>query len=58
MSFSLATVECASFLLVVGRKRETPGICLLDKLKINLLVCKSFDFEDSDSFRSQALRTY
>lgn len=41
MSFSLATAECFGFLGVVGRKRETPGICLLDKLKINLLVCKS-----------------
>lgn len=58
MSFSLATAECASFLLVVGRKRETPGIFLLHKLKINLLVCKSFDFEDSGSFRSHSLRTY
>ena len=41
MSFFLATVQCLSFLVVVGRKRETPGICLLEKLKINLLVCKS-----------------
>lgn len=44
---SLATVEYFCFLGVAGRKRETPGICLLDKLKINLWVCSSlilFDF--------------